>query len=333
MAITDKPPTILIFGVGSIGAVYLYELLTAGCLVTAVCRSNYSQVKEHGFTLNSVRHGNVKYRPTAVVRDVSECQSQTFDYVLVCSKSFPGSKPSLAEILRPVLEGKPEAAIILAQNGIGTEDEFAAAYPDHTVVSGVVYLPATQTAPGIINYPEMLNLFELGTYPADASSSAKAKVVRFADLIRRGGGAAEVHDDVQVARWNKLVMNASWNPVCALSLCSDGEWLQSSDSAYDLSWKVMLEVIAIANALRIPSITEDLARRKLQILVDRSNAGTERENSMLQDVKQGRPFEVEAILGNIVRIARKAGVDVPRLETLYALLKGRLAVQIRTANR
>lgn len=41
--------------------------------------------------------------------------------------------------------------------------------------------------------------------------------------------------------------------------------------------------------------------------------------SMLQDIRQGRPFEVEAILGNVMRVAEKEGVAVPRLQTMYAL--------------
>ena len=43
----------------------------------------------------------------------------------------------------------------------------------------------------------------------------------------------------------------------------------------------------------------------------------------MQDVKMGRAFEVEAIVGNTVRIGRKHGVSMPRLETIYALLKAR----------
>jgi 2-dehydropantoate 2-reductase len=44
------------------------------------------------------------------------------------------------------------------------------------------------------------------------------------------------------------------------------------------------------------------------------------KTSMLLDYEAGRPMEVEAILGNAVRIARNLGVSVPRMETLYALL-------------
>ena len=233
-------PRVLLYGAGSIGGVYLYQLLQAGCHVTVVCRSNYAMVKTHGFKLSSVRYGNVTYTPNAVIRDVSECAGDSFDFILVCTKSFPGSKPALSEQLNPVLAGRPHTAIVMAQNGVLIEEEVAAAYPHNPVLSGVVYLPAVQTGPGTIEYPETLNLLELGTYPSTAPEAHKTAARRFAELMIKGGGGAEVWEDIQTARWSKLLMNAAWNPIGALTLTSDGTFLTTSDPyAHDLAWGIM----------------------------------------------------------------------------------------------
>src|ERR1700761_279817 len=110
------PPQILLFGAGSIGSVYLYQFQRAGCKVTAVCRSNYDAVKQHGFTLQSVRFGNVHYAPDVVVRSGEECPKDVvYDFVFVASKCFPGSTPSLSDLIRPVVQGRPQTAIVLAQ--------------------------------------------------------------------------------------------------------------------------------------------------------------------------------------------------------------------------
>ncbi|MFL6648448.1 MAG: ketopantoate reductase C-terminal domain-containing protein [Sulfurifustaceae bacterium] len=42
---------------------------------------------------------------------------------------------------------------------------------------------------------------------------------------------------------------------------------------------------------------------------------------MALDHEHARPIEIEAILGNVVRTGRRAGVDIPRLEALYAITK------------
>lgn len=315
---------VLLYGAGSVGGVHLYQLLQAGCNVTAVCRSNYEAVKTNGFKLSSVRYGEVTYRPTVVVRNISECANDTFDFVLVCTKSFPGSTPSLPEQLRPILDGRPQTAIILAQNGIMIEEEVIAAFPQNPVISGVIYLPAVQTGPGTIEYPEMLNLFELGTYPSTAPESHKAAARQFADLMIKGGGNAQVHEDIQVARWSKLLLNAAWNPICALTLTTDGDFLLTSEPyAYDLAWGVMLEIIELARVVGIEGVTPEVAEKKLSIAKRRAETGTGREVSMLQDVRQGRAIEVEAILGNTVRLGKQKKVPMPRLETIYALTKAR----------
>lgn len=326
----SDPVEVLLFGAGSIGAVYLYQLQQAGCRVTAVCRSNYLSVKENGFRLNSVRYGNVVYKPDQVVRDVSECQ-QKFDYILVCTKSYPGSTPSLPDMLGPVVKGRPDTAIVLAQNGIMIEEEVAVAFPDNPLLSGVVYLPATQIEPGVIDYPEMLNLLELGTYPTNAPTRCKLAAESFVKLMILGGGAAEVHGNIQISRWSKLLLNCVWNPICALTLCTDGDFLLSSEPyAHELAWETMLEIIELARKTGVEGVTQEVALKKFQIAKTRAENGTGREMSMLQDIRLSRPMEVEAILGNVVRIGRENGLKMPRLATMYALVKARNLALIKS---
>jgi 2-dehydropantoate 2-reductase len=317
-------PRILLYGAGSIGGVYVYQLLQAGCEVTAVCRSNYSTVKEDGFHLKSLRYGDVRYRPTHVVCDLSECAHEAFDYVVVCTKAFPGRKPSLSQQIQPVLRGRTQTAIVLAQNGIMIEEEVAVAFPENPILSGVVYCPAVQTGPGTIEYPEMLSCLELGTYPANAPASHKTAAKEFADLMIRGGGGAQLFDEIQTARWSKLLMNAAWNPIGALTLTTDGDFLLTSDPyAYELAWGIMTEIVELAEVIGIPGVSVEVAAKKFSIARKRAETGTGREMSMLQDVRQGRSFEVEAIIGNAVRLGREKQVAMPRLETLYALAKAR----------
>ncbi|KAK5371303.1 hypothetical protein LTS13_006680 [Exophiala xenobiotica] len=237
------------------------------------------------------------------------------------------SKPSLTDMLRPAV--RPETAIVLAQNGIAIEDEVARVYPDNPLLSCAVYLPATQTDQGVIHYPEMLNLLEIGTFPANAPASHQAAAVRLAELVIAGGGQAEVHEDVQIARWSKLLMNGAWNPICALSMCTDGDFLGTSPHAYDLVWSVMLEIITLARKIGVPNIDEKVAEQKLAIAKRRAETGQGRAISMLQDVQQGRLFEVEAIVGNTVRLGRQHGVKMPLTEALYALTKGRFDAMVR----
>ncbi|MCJ1387268.1 hypothetical protein MMC18_000108 [Xylographa bjoerkii] len=321
---------ILLFGAGAVGAVYVYNFLQAGANVTAVCRSNYEAVKRDGFNMRSIRFGNVHYTPS-VVRTAEEAASQgiSWDYIVVCSKCMPGSTPSLGEIIKPVVG--PKTAIVLIQNGINIETEVLAMYPSNPLLSCVVYLPTTQTSPGVIDYGasqnETLNRLEIGTYPTSAAQAHKDVAEHLAHLVRKGGGNADVFDDIQPRRWGKLVVNAAWNPISALSLSSDADFLRSSPGAVDLVRSVMLEIVAIAKAMNIQGVDEALAETHL----DRHRARTVgKEPSMLTDVRENRPFEVEAIVGNAVRLAKQHGVKAPLLDAIYALAKGLYEAGVRS---
>lgn len=309
---------VLLFGAGSVGSCYLYMLANGGANTTAVCRSNYDQVKANGFTINSGKWGNVTANP-AVVRNVADAARQQWDYVVVASKAFPGSSPTTAETIAPAIG--PKTSIVLLQNGIGIEDEYVARFPSNPLISACVYLPATQTAQGVIRMGA-LERTELGTFPAKAPSAHKAAAQAFADLLTAGNGHVEVYEDVQPRRWSKLLVNASWNPICALARSSDVEYMTSTSTTQntDVVLGVMLELVELANALGYEEINEKEARFQLSRATDRiPDKGI--EPSMLADIWEDRPMEVEAIVGNAVRLAEEKGIKVPGLTMLYCLTK------------
>jgi len=313
-------PRVLIFGTGAIGAVYTYILHQAPATITAVCRSNWAAAKANGFTINSTLWGDVNVKPAAVVPTISEAVDLglgPWDFVVVCAKSFPGATPSTTELIAPaVTEGK--TTIVLIQNGIEIEHEYAELFPTNPLLSCIVYLPATQTASAVVSHREVEHL-HIGTYPATAPASHKKAAAQFAQLIRNGGATGELHDDVQAERWKKLLVNASWNPICALSRSCDAEVLHSSPQALEYVRNVMLEVAAVAQAADYPMVDETQVDLQIGRAKVRSLPGI--EPSMMADARAGRRMEVEAIVGNVLRIARLKGVHVPLLGSLYVLLK------------
>jgi 2-dehydropantoate 2-reductase len=310
---SNAPPRILLFGAGSVGTVYLW-LLSRVASTTAVCRSNYDVVKKDGFIINSSIFGQDIYFKPDVVHNCEEAASQSskpYDYIIVCSKAIPGMAKLIGSAVTP-----EHTAVVLVQNGVGIEEEYAQAYPSNPIISTVVYLPATQRPAGVIKHGEVEKL-QVGAYPSSATSiHAKS----FTELVTSAGGTAEWYEDVQLKRWSKLLVNASWNPICALTLSKDTDVLTASDEATGVLLAVMLEIRDIAAAHG-----HEITREEVEIQLGRAqaripkNAGI--EPSMLQDVHAGRRIEVEAIVGNPVRMAKEKGVACVRLEMLYVLAK------------
>lgn len=322
-------PNVLIFGVGAVGTCYLHLLLEAGCQVTAVCRSNYSVAKRHGFTLNSTSFGHhLRHRP-CVVREVEDLREMNFDYVLVTTKAFPGTSPCTAELLQPVVTSD-RTPIAILQNGIGIEEEYESCFPSNPIVSCVVNLHAVQIHPAVVEM-QGLQLLELG--PSSPQSRQRRYQQSFMaaatlrNLILKGGGKAHLFHDIQPRRWLKLLANATWNPICALTRINDVSVLHSSSEAVVFVERLMGEIVDTAHALGYYCVSLEAAKERLRSTLDQSSSFGW-EPSMSADVRRKRSLEVEAILGNAIRIAKTQNVEVVNLEALYVLICG-LDVSLR----
>ncbi|KAI1074096.1 2-dehydropantoate 2-reductase [Whalleya microplaca] len=313
---------VLIFGTGGVGAVYTWVLSRAvkESDITAICRSNYDEASKNGFTIHSGLWGNdLKVRPhvaKTVADAVAEAPDKPYDYIIVTAKALP-TKPSTAELIGPAVG--PGTTIVLLQNGIGTEEEFSTLYPENPLLSSVVYLPATQVSPGVIQHKE-LELLHIGTYPATAPAAHKAAAQAFVDLLGAAGATAQLHDDVQFERWSKLLVNASWNPVCALTRLRDRQFIDAHADALQFIRDAMLEIARVAQAYGYPGVDESVVDFQIGRAAARALPGV--EPSMLTDARHARTMEVDAIVGNVVRLAKQKGVAVPMLRTIYLLANG-----------
>mgnify|MGYP002722268225 FL=1 len=125
------PDEVLLLGLGAVGTLYAYILQSGGANVTAVCRSNYQVVRDHGIDIVSDKFGeHPKWRPTRVIQRPEDVDAVgvTFDYIVCCSKHVPDLQP-VSDVLRPYLTQnfakKPQRlpVILLLQNGIDIEQD------------------------------------------------------------------------------------------------------------------------------------------------------------------------------------------------------------------
>ena len=128
------------------------------------------------------------------------------------------------------------------------------------------------------------------------------------------GIRCEATEDIVRARWRKCVWNAAFNP---LSVLSGG--LSTSDilgSQEILVRELMAEVCELARALGHPLPADTVDQQ-----INSTRAMPPYKTSMLLDFEAERPMETGAILGNAVSAAQRVGFAVPRLETIYRLMR------------
>lgn len=229
----------------------------------------------------------------------------TYDYVVCCNKALdPDGLPDA--VSGAITAGK--TAIVLIQNGIGAEDPFVRKYPDNSVITCVAWTGAKQIEQGVI---EQLTADKLsfGLY-----HGSKEKLHGFEALLQ--GYSYEIPDNILYTRWEKLVWNAAWNSLTALTQLNTKNWLESSPEALETTRVLMKEVMAVAEKKGI-AFDDNLPDQ----LIEKVQGLGGVISSMMTDVREGRPGEVEVILGNPLRYARELGLSTPVLTTLYSLMK------------
>lgn len=174
-------------------------------------------------------------------------QGRPFDFIVCCTKNIPDIIPTLCDIVAPAVT-PGHTAIVLIQNGINIERPFIHRFPNNVIVSGISRIDAHEVAPGVIEQKQN-DLLRIGAFnnPSLYSNVQEAAAKRFVEIYSKGGKITCLYrPDVDSDRWSKLVYNASFNPVCALTRLNTGE-LQKTGRVMDtLVVPAMKEVLAVA---------------------------------------------------------------------------------------
>jgi 2-dehydropantoate 2-reductase len=295
---------VLIVGAGAIGGFYGALLAKAGAEVSVVCRSDYDQVKQHGFLIESHTLGTWTFAPSQVLNNAADFKG-TADYILLCTKVIPSV--DRVALIRPAVSA--ETALVFIQNGVEIEQEMLAAFPDNEIVSGLAFICCNRVKPG-----EILHLaygrLALGNLPGAVSH----KTTQLCELFKQSGIDCTATENIVTERWKKCVWNAPFNP---LSVLSGGlPTLDILQSQEDFVRNIMQEVCNIAEACG-----HHMSSHIVNANIENTYAMPPYKTSMLLDYENGQPMETEAILGNAVRAAKRAGVASPHLDSVYALMK------------
>ena len=313
---------VCIFGAGAIGGYMGVKLAKAGADVSLVARGPHlAAMQEKGLTL--IEEGETTTVPVTASDDPAALGVQ--DYVIVTLKAH--SVPPVVSKMAPLIG--PNTTIVSGVNGVpwwyfhklegaheGTRldsvdpgnvqwDGFG---PDR-VLGCVVYPAAEVIEPGVIKHIEG-NRFSLGE--PDGSKSERAQAL--SKILANAGLKAPVRPKLRDEIWVKLWGNLSFNPISALThatldvLCTD-------EGTRTVARNMMVEAQEIAERLGV----------KFPIDVDRRIAGGAavgaHRTSMLQDLDQGRPMEIDALVASVQELGRVTGVPTPTIDTVLGLIR------------
>jgi len=203
-----------------------------------------------------------------------------------------------------------ETVLVSLQNGIGNAEQLATLAPGHTVCATTsmgAILEANNTVLWTGRGPTQLAPF--GKTPAHDANL-------IAGLLTTVGCVCHVLPDAASMLWGKLILNAAINPVTALYGIANGR-LPEHPEARDQAFAAAREAMAVAKALGL-KLAYDKAPTAITEVCRQTAAN---RSSMLQDIEQGRPTEIEAITGAIVAEADRLNIPVPVNKALYLAIR------------
>lgn len=305
---------ITVVGAGGIGSVFGGRLAAAGHEVWLVHRRPevVDALRRDGLHLQGPA-GDERIAVGAVCADQTR-ELGEMDLVLIATKS--NDTRVAAETSLPLV--RSDTLVVTLQNGLGNVETIADVLGAERTLLGMTYLGA------VVLGAATVRMTAAGmTFVGEPVGPLSERAGRLAQTFTVAGLPSEATDRLWEMVWGKLVINAALNATCALT-GADGQSALESDAARAWIGLVAAETAAIAHALGIALPYPDAAERVWQHCRDVGPS----KPSMLQDMERGRPTEIDAINGAVVRAGRRVGVPTPYNEALVLLVKAR--EQIRT---
>jgi 2-dehydropantoate 2-reductase len=312
---------IAIVGAGAIGGYLGVRLALAGEQVTFIARgANLAAIKAQGMKLIAEDGKEAWARDVRAYEKAADAGAH--DAVLLTLKAHQVA--AVAADLRHLCH--EQTSIVTMQNGIpwwyfykhGGQYEgtsVRAADPDGSiarhidparVIGSVVYPAANLIAPGVVQVVEG-NRFSLGEL--DGTTTPRLKAI--AESLIKAGFKTPITNDIRGEIWLKLWGNLSFNPISALTHATLVDLCQFPLTR-ELAMQMMKEAEAIANKLGVT----------FKLGIERRIAGAEKvgahKTSMLQDVEQGRPIELDALVGAVVELGKLTHTPTPHIDAVYA---------------
>jgi 2-dehydropantoate 2-reductase len=299
-------------------------LCLAGADVTLLARGeNLSALQRQGLRVHRPGQGV----QTVPVRAVDAALAgRNYDLVMVTLKAM-----QLEPVAQDLVDRlAPQGNLLMIQNGLpwwyfehqtgpwqqasipclDPNGVLARTIPLDRVVGAVIYKPVTSLGPGEILLPPVM---PPRLIVGEVDNHLTPRLMQVQQCLTQAGLNTEVTDNIRLAKWQKLMMNLIWNPLCAIMQVSPGH-IVADPRARALAEQMIVEGRSIAWACDMPVQVVPEAE------IERVSQNFSQTPSMLQDIRAGRPVELDAIVNAVIEIGDMVQVPCPALKTVAGIL-------------
>ncbi|KAG6917737.1 hypothetical protein DXG01_001273 [Tephrocybe rancida] len=316
--------------------------------------------KDHGVRFQSAKYGVITgWRPDRLVRSIKEAADRPYSYVFVATKAIP-ERTSTPSILKPLLsapyaEQYPQPTYVLLQNGLNVEVDLYHAIKqlgkEPSIISTALRINTNLLKPNVVEHGTVdqvsIGMYRHNDFTTDTNTPPEAAILEdLSTILTAGGSNVQVAPEVQRRKFSKNFFNVAFSSFTTLTGHSVPALFRPPPSDPSVSYTpyispttahlisdhtlptiraTLQELVVLGRALGYPDSEDGIpstlpdevieGMRKLYVVPESTH-----KPSMMLDAEKGQAIEVEAIFGEVVRMAQERDIAVPRVEMLYALL-------------
>jgi 2-dehydropantoate 2-reductase len=296
---------IAVMGAGSIGGYFGGMLARGGNDVTLIARgANLRAIKSAGLKIVTGQGElPVECRATDDPAEVGPVE-----LVLLTVKTYHNREAVPA--MTPLVSDA--TTVLCLQNGIDSYRAAAYALGQDRVMPGAAYIEAGLPEPGVVRQTGAVVRIEFGETGGGDSDRGR----RILDTLEQSGIPARFNQDIHRTLWTKFLFIATMAGTTTLARQTLAELMPRPE------WRRVvvgcmqeIEAVGRATGIALPSNVVDDTLAYMEGSLEQMHA------SMHSDIVAGRPLELEALNGAVIRAGREAGVHTPINDVIYAMLK------------
>ena len=296
---------IAVFGAGGVGGYFGGRLAQAGEDIVFIARGDHLKaLSAHGLRVDSVK-GDFVVEPVQATDDPDH--AGVVDVIIVGVKTWQVN--DAAQAMRPMVG--PETVVLPLQNGVETPAHLAAVLGNRHVLGGLCALVTLIVGPGHIRHIGLEPFVRLG----ELNNHVSERVRRLREAFVNAGVSAEIPSDIQVALWKKFLNIVPFGSLGAVSRAPIGVLMEVPETR-KLMEQGMREIYELARTKNI-ALSEGIVDKAMAALSKIPAGGT---SSLQRDIIAGKPSELDAWTGAVVRLGEEEGVATPLHSCLYSSL-------------
>lgn len=293
---------IAIFGTGGAGGYFGAQLARAGEDITFIARGEHLQtILTQGLRVETPE-GEILISPAQATDNPAEVG--VADVVIIGVKAWQVAEA--ARSIRPMIG--PKTFVLPLQNGVEAQSQLAAVLGANQVVGGLCATLSWVIGPGRIRSIGKAHFVKFG----EVDGRPSERVERLRQTFERAGVKAEVPPNIHAALWEKFLFVASVGGVGAVSRAPIGV-IRDLPETRQMIESCMQEIFAVARACGV-TLADGIIEKSRDFINSLDPNGT---ISLQRDIIDGKPSELDAWNGAVVRLGREAGVATPVHEFIY----------------